>query len=119
MKRCVRQIGPEKGLLVARNFVGYGVGLVVDHERERVVARFPAAVSTLVDEYARVSRQYNAPRQNKSRGISPRHLGIAETATKIHISRLCWFFKNRSSNRASRPLITLVFFETVRFFDPH
>lgn len=57
MKRYVRQIRPEEGLLVARNFVGYGVGLVVDHEREQVVARFPAAVSALVDECAQVSRQ--------------------------------------------------------------
>lgn len=62
MKRYVRQIGPEEGFLAARNFVGYGVGLVVDHEREQVVARFPATVSALVDEYAQVSRQYNAPR---------------------------------------------------------
>lgn len=30
MKRYVRQIRPEEGLLVARNFVGYGVGLVMD-----------------------------------------------------------------------------------------
>lgn len=52
MKRYVRQIGPEEGLLVARDFVGYGVGLVVDHEREQVVARFSAAISALVDEYA-------------------------------------------------------------------
>ena len=52
MKRYVRQIGPEKGLLVACNFVGYGVGLIVDHEREQVVARFSAAVSALVNEYA-------------------------------------------------------------------
>lgn len=62
MKRYVRQIGPEEGLLVARNFVGYGVGLVMDYEREQVVARFSATVSALVDEYAQVSRQYNAPR---------------------------------------------------------
>ena len=62
MKRYVRQIRPEEGLLVARNYVGYGVGLVVDHEREQVVARFPAAITALVDEYAQVSRQYNAPR---------------------------------------------------------
>ena len=48
MKRYVRQIGPEEGLLVARDFVGYGVGLVVDREREQVVARFPAAVTALV-----------------------------------------------------------------------
>lgn len=88
MKRYVRQIGPEEGLLVARNFVGYGVGLVVNHEREQVVARFSATVSALVDEYAQVSCQYNAPRYNKSRGISPRHLEVAESATKTFISRL-------------------------------
>jgi hypothetical protein len=57
MKRYVRQIGPEEGLLVARNFVGYGIGLVMDYEREQVVARFSATVSALVDEYAQVSRQ--------------------------------------------------------------
>ena len=57
MKRYVRQIGPEERLLVARNFVGYGIGLVMDYEREQVVARFSATVSALVDEYAQVSRQ--------------------------------------------------------------
>lgn len=62
MKRYVWQIEPEEGFLVARNFVGYGVGLVVDHEREQVVARFPVTIVALVDEYAQVSRQYNAPR---------------------------------------------------------
>ena len=62
MKWYVRQIEPEEGFLVARNFVGYGVGLVVDHEREQVVARFPATIVALVDEYVQVSRQYNAPR---------------------------------------------------------
>lgn len=40
-----------------RNYVGYGIGLIVDHEREQVVARFPASVSALVDEYTQVSSQ--------------------------------------------------------------
>ena len=62
MKRYARQFVPEEGLLVARNFVGYGIGLVMDYEREQVVACLPVAVSALVDEYAQVSRQYNAPR---------------------------------------------------------
>ena len=57
MKRYVRQIEPAEGLLVARNYVGYGIGLVMDYEREQVVARFSATVSALVDEYAQVSRQ--------------------------------------------------------------
>ena len=57
MKRYVRQIGPEEGLLVARDFIRYGIGLVVNHEREQIVARFPATISALVDEYAQVSSQ--------------------------------------------------------------
>lgn len=57
MKRYVRQIGSKEGLLVARNFVGYGIDLVMDYEREQVVARYSATVSALVDEYAQVSRQ--------------------------------------------------------------
>ena len=57
MKRYVRRIGSKEGLLVARNFVGYGIGLVMDYEREQVVARYSATVSALVDEYAQVSRQ--------------------------------------------------------------
>ena len=45
------------GLLVARDFFGYGVSLIVNHEREQIVARFSAAIPALVDEYAQVSRQ--------------------------------------------------------------
>ena len=39
----------------------------------------------------------NAPKKNKSRGISPRHLEVAETATKFCISDYCWFFKTTAA----------------------
>lgn len=57
MKRYVRQSGSEEGLLVARNFIRNGIGLVMNHEREQIVACFPATIPALVDEYAQVSSQ--------------------------------------------------------------
>lgn len=43
MKRYVRQVGAEEGFLVARDFIRYGIGLVVNHEREPTpdYSRFP------------------------------------------------------------------------------
>lgn len=52
MKRNVREIGPGKLGLIARDRLGDAVCLVVKDECEQVVARFAAAVAALVDEDA-------------------------------------------------------------------
>ena len=52
MERDVRDIGPGKLGLVARDRLGDAVRLVVKDECEQVVASFAAAVATLVDEDA-------------------------------------------------------------------
>ena len=52
MKRNVREIGPGKLGLIARDRLGDAVCLVVEDEREKVVAGLAAAVAALVDEDA-------------------------------------------------------------------
>ena len=52
MKRNVREIGPGKLGLIARDRLGDAVCLVVKDECEQVVSSFAAAVAALVDEDA-------------------------------------------------------------------
>ena len=58
MKRNVREIGPDKLGLIARDRLGDAVCLVVEDEREKVVASFAAAVAALVDEDAELLGQW-------------------------------------------------------------
>ena len=63
------------------------VRLVVEHECDEIVARSAAAVSTFIHEYAELFGHGLLIRVDKKRrGISPRHLEVAETATEIYIS---------------------------------
>lgn len=57
VERYVRQVGIQEGLLVPGDLVGDAFRLVVDHEREKVVAGFSASVAALVDEYAQIACQ--------------------------------------------------------------
>lgn len=52
MERDVREIGPGELGLIARDRFGDAVCLVVEDEREQVVASLAAAVAALVDEDA-------------------------------------------------------------------
>lgn len=58
MKRNVREIGPGKLDLIARDRLGDAVCLVVKDECEQVVASFAAAVAALVDEDAEFLGQW-------------------------------------------------------------
>ena len=58
MKRNVREIGPGELGLIARDRLGDAVCLVVEDEREQVVASFAAAVAALVDEDAELLDQW-------------------------------------------------------------
>ena len=58
MKRNVREIGPGKLGLIARDRLGDAVCLVVKDEREQVVASFAATIATLVDKEAELLGQW-------------------------------------------------------------
>lgn len=58
MERDVGEVGPGKLGLIARDRLGDAVCLVVEDEREKVVASFAAAVAALVDEDAELLGQW-------------------------------------------------------------
>ena len=58
MERNVREIGPGKLGLIARDRLGDAVCLVVEDEREKIVASLAAAVAALVDEDAELLGQW-------------------------------------------------------------
>ena len=58
MERDVGEIGPGEFGLIARDRLGDAVCLVVEDEREKIVASLAAAVAALVDEDAELLGQW-------------------------------------------------------------
>ena len=73
MKRYVREIGPGKLGLIARDRFGYAVCLVVEDEREQIVASLAAAVAALIDKDAELLGQWGLLMEwiKNSRGTPP------------------------------------------------
>ena len=60
VKRNVREIGPGKLGLIARDRLGDAVCLVVKDKREQIITSFAAAVAALVDEDAEFLGQWGS-----------------------------------------------------------
>lgn len=58
MERDIGEVGPGKLGLIARDRLGDAVCLVVEDEREKIVASLAAAVAALVDEDAELLGQW-------------------------------------------------------------
>ena len=86
MERDVGQAVFGQAHLVAVDLAHDTVRLVVEHERDEIVARPAAAVSAFVHEYAELfSHGLLIGLDKKTPGDFPRHLEVAETATEIYI----------------------------------
>ena len=86
MERDVGQAVFGQAHLVAVDLAHDAVRLVVEHECDEVVARPVAAISTFVHEYAELfGHGLLIGVDKKTPGDFPRHLEVAETATKIYI----------------------------------
>ena len=90
MKRNVGEAGPGELGLIARDRLGDAVCLVVEDEREQVVASLAAAVAALVDEDAELLGRWGLLMEwiKNSRGTPPA-LGGSSMSHKKPYS-MCW-----------------------------
>ena len=81
VERDVGEVCPGEFGLIARDRLGDAVCLVVEDEREQVVASLAAAVAALVDEDAELLGQWGLLMEwKKLAGGLPRHLVVAQRA---------------------------------------
>lgn len=79
MERDAGEVGPGELGLIAPDRLGDDVCLVVEDEREQVVASLAAAVAALVDEDAGLLGQWGLLMEwIKKAGGLPRHLEVAQ-----------------------------------------
>ena len=80
MERDAGEVGPGELGLIAPDRFGDDVCLVVEDEREQVVASLVAAVAALVDEDAEFLGQWGLLMEwiKKIAGGLPRHLEVAQ-----------------------------------------